>query len=115
MTTPAYDAFQKEVQAIDARAKRLADRIIADARRTARAAGLSPEMPFLHAHNAMCSFEAGKPWPEVNYSLARKVLWLEQKSFEPSRLASALYKRAFNRYAAQFNMPLYSEEQIRRN
>ena len=70
--------------------------LLARARKTARKAGLSPEMPFLHAHNAMCSFSYGKPWKEVDYKLARKVLWLEQKGFEQGRTASKAISKAWD-------------------
>ena len=35
----------------------------------------------------------GKPWAEINYSLMRKARWLSEKSFEPSRLVTAWYRR----------------------
>lgn len=89
--------FHARYEPIRQRADRLSRNIIAEARRTAKEAGLSPEMPFLHAHNAMCSQHYGNPWPEVNYSMARRVLWLEQKSYEPHRLADVIWKRMWNR------------------
>jgi len=92
-----FQQWQQEAQKLDQRAHKLTCSIIADARRTAKQAGLSPEIPFLHAHNALCGLEYGKPWPEVNYSLARKVLWLEKKSWEPSRLADKITARMWER------------------
>ena len=107
-----YADFQRQYQAIDARAHKLSANIVAEARKTAKQAGLDPSICFLHAHNAMCAFGTPAQWPEVDYRLCRRVLWLEQKSFEPTRIASQIYKRMWNRYAPQFNMPLYSESQI---
>lgn len=46
-----------------------------------------------HMHNSLVSFDNGKPWPEINYSLMRKARWLCEKSFEPSRIVSAWYRR----------------------
>lgn len=89
--------FQRRMLDVSNRAKRLSENIVKEARETARKAGLSPEMPFLHAHNALCGKEYGKPWPEVNYSLARKVLWLEKKSWEPREIADRIYRREWNR------------------
>ena len=65
-----------------ARMRELADRyrgaVVARMRATAAVAGLDPGYPAMHAHNAMCGLHAGRPWPEVNYSLARQVLWLDR-------------------------------------
>lgn len=92
-----FEQWQQAAQQIDRRAHNLTQLIIADARRTAKQAGLDPQMPFLHAHNALCGLEYGHPWPEVNYSLARKVLWLEKKSWEPHRLADKITSRMWDR------------------
>lgn len=90
-----FTQWQQQAQALHQRANRLSKAIVADARATARQAGLSPEMPFLHAHNALCGLHYGKPWAEVDYSLARKVLWLEKKSWEPSRLVERILRRSW--------------------
>lgn len=44
-------------------------------------------------HNSLLSFEQGKPWPGIDYSLMRKARWLCEKSFEPSRIVTAWYRR----------------------
>lgn len=44
-------------------------------------------------HNSLISFEQGKPWSEIDYSQMRKARWLCEKSFEPSRLVTAWYRR----------------------
>src|SRR5215510_4385659 len=93
----AMNQFRSEMDLLRIRVDRLSKSIVDKARKTAQDAGLSPEMPFLHAHNAMCSFKHGNPWPEVNYALARKVLWLEKKSCEPSRLFDVIWKKSYNR------------------
>lgn len=79
--------------ALRARADLVRQMIVERARKVARESGLSPEYPFLHAHNAMVSHDGGNPWREVNYSGARKVLWLERKSWEASACIDRLYKR----------------------
>lgn len=109
--TKAFEEFQAAMQIISDRAKNLSNSIIAEARETARKAGLSPDMPFLHAHNALCSLEYGKPWQCVDYSLARKVLWLEKQSWEPSRIADRIYRREYNRLIDRLgdSMPKYTE------
>lgn len=75
------------------RADRVREMIVERARKVARESGLSPEYPFHHAHNALVSFEYGTPWAEVNYSGARKIRWLEQKSWDASACLDRLYKR----------------------
>jgi hypothetical protein len=52
--------------------------VVARMRSIARAAGLDPTIPGLHARNATCSLHDGRPWRGVDYSLVRLVLWLER-------------------------------------
>ncbi len=63
------------------RAERVRFMVLDRMRSTALEAGLSPEYPALHAHNAMISYRDGHPWKGVNYALARKILWLESRLF----------------------------------
>ena len=80
-----------------AMADRTSSMIRTRARATALKAGLDPSIAFLHAHNAMVGRDNGRPWPEVDYSLARKVLWLEGRSWEPHRIAGRISRRAWER------------------
>jgi hypothetical protein len=90
----AWQALAIQVEAIGERTRQA---IMQDARETALRAGLDPSIPFLHAHNACVSADAGKPWRGVDYSLARRVLWLEKRSWEPTRIASRIVSRAYDR------------------
>ena len=54
-------------------------------RKTVKAAGLDPNYG-AHPNNAMCAYDAGKPWPNVNYSLVRKALWLDRHMFDANRI-----------------------------
>jgi len=92
MTFSEYQALSRTLHS---RADQLTRSIVQDARNTARTAGLDPNICFLHAHNAVCGSDVGRPWPEVNYSLARRVLWLEQRSYEPGRIVDRILSRAF--------------------
>ena len=94
MTQQQFEAYASHVRAISARVTASIDK---RARQTAQDAGLSPDIAYLHAHNAIVSFDNGKPWPEVNYSLARKVQYLEQLGYQPGRLADAIIGRAIKR------------------
>lgn len=50
-------------------------------RRLCKAAGIDLQyMP--HARNAKISADHGNPWPNVNYSLVRQILWLDRRSSE---------------------------------
>jgi hypothetical protein len=51
-------------------------------RRLCRQAGVDPEY-IPHARNAMISYKQGRPWPNVDYSLVRRILWLDSKRCEP--------------------------------
>jgi hypothetical protein len=77
--SPGYGEVRERVE-------RLSRAIVARARGVARQAGLDPSMPFLHAHNALVSLDHGRPWPEVDYELVRKVQSLERRSWEPYRI-----------------------------
>src|SRR5262245_55797320 len=59
-------------------AERYRGAVVARMRATAKAAGLDPAYPAMHAHNAMCGLHACRPWRKVDYSLVRKVLWLDR-------------------------------------
>jgi hypothetical protein len=91
----SYSEWQAFSRNIRERARVTRNQIIDRMQETAQLAGLDPQMAGLHAHNAMCGFETGHPWHECDYSLVRKVLWLEQRSFEPERLASRIIDRAW--------------------
>jgi hypothetical protein len=94
--TTRYQETQAYAQAIRARAQRITEMIVADARKTCRAAGLDSSLLGIHPHNAMVSAHYGKPWPGVDYSLVRKTLWLIERSYEPHRIADRVVQRAFD-------------------
>jgi hypothetical protein len=98
-----FAQWQAISQTVNARADRIRRMIDAEIRRTGRAAGLGDQMPVHLAHNAMCSFEAGKPWMELNYSLVRRVLWLSQRQWEPGRLAESIIGRAWKRVVIHYD------------
>jgi hypothetical protein len=99
-----WQAFSARVRGIVSRTNSMIDK---DLRSTARKAGLDPQIATLHAHNAMCGMNSGKPWEEVDYSLARRVLWLEQRSFDVSRLGERVICRAYNRFSNPFKCAQY--------
>ena len=82
---------------LHARADALTRTIISDARRTCQAAGLDPQLLGIHPYNAMCGLEYGHPWPDVDYSLVRRTLYLINRSYEPNRIVSRILDRAFQR------------------
>ena len=94
--TSDFAAWKESAQLVRARADRTRAMSVDRARALAREAGTDPEYVFCHAHNALCSFEYGHPWRGVDYSKVRRILWLERKSWEPSRLASRINQRSFN-------------------
>lgn len=88
-----FTRWQTRAREVRSRAERVTAAIIARARRTARSAGLDPEMPFLHAHNAVISADQGTPWRSVDYTLARRVLLLERRSWAPSTTLQRWHER----------------------
>lgn len=95
-----FDQWRAQAQSLNQRADKVRSMIVARARKTALDAGLDPAIFSLHAHNAMCGFHNGRPWPEVNYSLVRRVQWLESKSWEPSRIAERIIDRKWRQHIA---------------
>lgn len=93
-----FHEWQTLAQTLHARADRLRDAALREARETCKAAGLDPGLLGIHPHNAMCSYEQGKPWPEVNYALCRRVIWLTNvKQWEASRIVERIIRRAEKR------------------
>ena len=105
--TTEFRAWQDFAQRVRRRADRIRCMLDADARQTARRAGLAPDICYLHAHNAIAYRIPGKPWAEVDYALARRVLWLEERQFLASSIAERVICRAYNRFAAKYNSALY--------
>lgn len=83
-------------RAMKERADRIANMIRDRARETCAAAGLDPNLLGIHPHNAMVSLHYGKPWPEVNYSLCRKTLWLLEKQWVAHQIVEQWYRRQPN-------------------
>lgn len=82
-----------EYRALKARAARSRILKMARVRRLAAAAGIDPGMPFMHASNALCGLEHGRPWPHVDYSKVRLVLRLERDVFAAERIVDRLASR----------------------
>lgn len=99
-----FAQWQQLAQIVNSRAERIRRMIDREIRRTGEAAGLGRECPAHLAHNALCGLENGKPWPEVNYSLARRVLWLSNtRQWEPGRLAESILARAWKRVVIEYH------------
>lgn len=92
-----FDEYQQLSRTVHARVDRIVAMIDRQLRDTGHLAGLGRQCPAHLAHNALCGLHYGKPWSEVNYPLARKVLWLQERSFEPSRIADRILSRAIQR------------------
>ena len=90
MSNIFFTYWQLEAGRLRARAERLSKRIIDEARQVASQAGLDPSAPFQSAHN----WEGLRG---VDDGLRRKVLRLEQLSFEPGRIVSRINERTFKR------------------
>jgi len=79
------------------RVKTIQDMILARAQKLCKEAGLDPTLLGIHPHNAMVSFNAGKPWPGVDYAKVRQVLHLTRaKMWEPRQLMDK-YARKINK------------------
>jgi hypothetical protein len=66
-------------------AKRHADTIVAGRldriRKLSRQAHIDPYYE-PHARNAWLAYKDGKPWPEVDYNLVRKILWMRSHLYD---------------------------------
>lgn len=99
--TQDFNAWRERANANTARAKRIADAIRDRARALSAEAGLDPNLLGIHPHNAMVSYSAGHPWAGVDYAKVRRVLWLIDRAFEPTRVADRLNARLWNRMLAE--------------
>lgn len=89
-----FEDFKLRAHAIRDRADKLNASVLDEARRLSVQAGLDPNLLGIHPHNAMCAYEAGKPWPGVDYALVRRIEWLlKEKQWEPVRLADRIVSR----------------------
>ena len=79
---PRWADWVAQYRRMCAIADRYSRAVVARMRAAAAATGLDPNIPSAHAHNAMCSLHDGCPWRDVDYSLVRRVLWLE-RNVEP--------------------------------
>ena len=95
-----FDQWREQAQMLNKRADKVREMILNRARKDCKDAGLDPTLLGIHPHNAMCSFDSGKPWPGVDYSLVRRCIWLQRKAWEPSRIAGRIIDRAWHRYIA---------------
>ena len=104
--TDSLNQWREFESGLRQRVDRLDAMIDREARQTAKLAGIDPQICYLHAHNALVSFNSGHPWEEVNYSLVRKVRWLEERRNLVFRLYDRISARAYNRFVAKMhNVP----------
>lgn len=74
-------------------ARRVADMRLERARQVCREAGLDPQLLGVHPHNAMCSFEQGRPWKGIDYSKVRLCIRLLNRQFDGNRIVDRYYTR----------------------
>jgi hypothetical protein len=94
MTFAEYQAFSRNLRA---RAERLSKQLREQARDIGeRELGSGRDMAFMAAHNWH-----GQSWmtPEKNRA-ARLILWLQEQSFQPSRMADKILGRAWLKVSA---------------
>lgn len=97
-----FSEWQSKYRDMRDRAERIAYGRTERARKLAReSGGIDPSMPFMHAHNAMCGFNAGRPWRGVDYSKVRAILRLQQEVF--------IGHRILDRWCARVGVPKGSE------
>ena len=94
-----YSEWQKYAERIHGRADMLSRSIVDRARMEATAGGLDGSIPFLTASNCLAS-APGTGWAaQSTHKVARRVLFLEEQSFLPGRLASRILDRAWHKVA----------------
>jgi hypothetical protein len=92
-----FEEWRTQYSALKNRADRVSNMITERAREACKQAGLCGDLLGIHPHNAMCSYEAGKPWPEVDYHYCRLSLHLQEKSYEPYRILEQWHQKAWER------------------
>ena len=84
---------QERYMEIHRRADNVHKMIVERARKVTYQAGLDGSIMEIHLHNALLSADNGKPWPEVNYKLARKARFILSKEWRPQEILRELNKR----------------------
>lgn len=88
------NAYLAQLRHMQALADRIRQMRLERMRKLSVQAGLG-DLQLCVLHNALVGRETGKPWPGINYSLARKLRWLEETSHEPSRIVDRWYQRTY--------------------
>ena len=76
-----------------AMAARIVQSRYARAEALCKEAGLSPSLLGVHPHNALMSYKAGKPWPNVDYSKVRECIRVMDSMSEPGRILAKWDRR----------------------
>jgi hypothetical protein len=97
----AFDRWQEYARTLSQRAHNVRSSMTDRARALAEKAGLDPSMPFLHAHNAMVSYDHGHPWKGVDYRYVRQIQALEKRLFDTDRKAGLLKQKAWHKFSVE--------------
>lgn len=76
-----FTEWYKKITHMTAIADRIHDMRLRRLKQMCKAAGLDPTMLGIHLHNAMVSYNQGHPWPEVDYTICKKVDYLEKSGW----------------------------------
>jgi hypothetical protein len=90
-----HTEWASQYSAMRQRADRISQCINDRAREACRKANLDPQLLGIHPHNAMVSYEWGKPWAGVDYHFVRLSLHLQEKQFEPYRILERWAERTW--------------------
>jgi hypothetical protein len=102
--TDAMAQYRALAETVNARADRVRQSLMDEARQTAVEAGVGQYLGTA-LHNALLARRQGRPWQGVDYHLARRAQWLIERSYEPGRLVERILARAHNRLLAPLGAP----------
>ena len=93
-TEMTHAEYLEKYRQLKERANKIENSVRNRMKKLCKESGLDPDLLGIHPHNAMVSYNAGHPWKGINYSLVRKIQWLErEKLFQASRIVEIWSKK----------------------
>lgn len=98
-----FEQWERLAQNLHNHADKVAAAFRARAKELCQESGLDPSLLGIHPHNAMVSFEQGKPWPNVDYTKVKLCLWFLDNQWMVYNETEKLISEAWANHVASQN------------
>lgn len=90
--------WREAIKTLKQRVEKLERRYTLQAQKLCKEAGLDPNLLGIHPHNAMVSYEEGKPWKNIDYKKVKKCLYiLNVLRWRPYNLYRSLSEKLYKK------------------